>query len=194
MRKSALPLTALLIAMLAGCATGPQHEFDQQANFSELRTFAWLEPKYGDRDVSVSDPVLDSPLLGQRVRQAVVRELQERGYVQVEENPDFFVTYHTAEREEERPGSGAYMSLGYGHGYGYYGHSPYYGSSVVLDLTPRSFLEGTLIIDIVNARSDELVWRGWNDSVLNQRSFDQQRVNESVDYILTAFPPGNDDT
>lgn len=186
MRKTALPLIALLIAALAGCAMTPRHEFDQQANFSELRTFSWLEPEYGDREVSVSHPVLDSPLLGQRVRQAVTRELQERGYVQVEENPDFLVTYHTAEREDERPRSGTYMSLGYGRG-----HSPFFGSSVLLDLTPRSFQEGTLIIDVVNARSDELIWRGWNDAVLNQRSFDQQRVNESVDYILSAFPPGN---
>lgn len=186
MRKLLVPFTALLVATLAGCAATPRHEFDQAANFAELRTFSWLSPEHGDREVSVSHPVLDSPLLGQRVRQAATRELQERGYVAVEENPDFFVTYHTAERQEERSRSGTYMSLGYGRG-----HSPFFGSSVLLDLTPRSFQEGTLIIDVVDARSDELVWRGWNDAVLSQRNFDQQRVNEAVDFILSAFPPGN---
>lgn len=184
MRSIALPIAALLIATLAGCATGPRHEFDERADFSQMQTFSWLEPEYGDRDVSVSDPVLDSPLLGRRVKNALMDTLQERGYRYVEEDPDFFVTYHTAEAEQERR-SGSYMSLGYGHG-----RSPFFGTGVLLDMTPRSFREGTLIIDVVDAETDELVWRGWNDAVLNQRNFDQERVNETVRFILGAFPPG----
>lgn len=184
MRSIALPLAALLIATLAGCATGPRHEFDQRANFSRMQTFSWLEPEYGDRNVSVSHPVLDSPLLGQRVKRALTETLQERGYRYVEEDPDFLVTYHTAEAEQERR-SGSYMSLGYGRG-----RSPFFGTGILLDMTPRSFQEGTLIVDVVDAETDELIWRGWNDAVLNQRNFDQERVNEAVRFILSAFPPG----
>jgi len=185
MRTYFLPFAALLIATLAGCATTPRHEFDQQANFTELRTFSWLEPEYGDSDVSVSHPVLDSPLLGRRVKRALIGALQERGYQQVDENPDFFVTYHTAEAEQERR-SGSYVQLGYGRGV-----SPFFGTGILLDMTPRSFQEGTLIVDVVNARSDELVWRGWKDSVLTQRNFDQERIDEAVRFILSAFPPGS---
>lgn len=186
MRKLVLPFAALLMLTLAGCATSPRHEYDSQARFSEFRSFSWLAPEHGEREVSVSHPVLDSPLLGQRVRQAATNELQERGFVQVEKNPDFLVTYHTAEKEDQQR-SGTYMQLGYG----YRSHASIFGPGVLLDLTPRSFQEGTLIIDIVDARSNELVWRGWNDAVLNQRNFDQERVNEAVDFILSAFPPGN---
>lgn len=185
MRTVTLSVVGLLLLVLAGCTTTPRHEFDQKANFAELRTFSWLEPEYANKTVSVSHPVLDSPLLGQRVKRAVVAELEERGYRYVEEDPDFRVTYHTAEGEDERPRSGTYMQLGYGRG-----HSPFFGSSVLLDLTPRSFREGTLIVDIVDAETEELVWRGWNDAVLTQRNFDQERVNKAVDFILSAFPPG----
>lgn len=176
-------LTGLALLLLAAsCAVRPSHEYDEQANFAALRTFQWLEPKYGNGDVSVSHPVLDSPLLGQRVRHAAVAALEARGYREVTENPDFFVTYHTAENEEERRGS--YVQLGYGR----WSHP--FGSSVVVDLWPRTFREGTLIIDIVAADQERLIWRGWRDAYLSQRNFEEERVNEAVRYILSAFPPG----
>ena len=183
LRRFATSALALMLVTLAGCAATPRHEFDQQANFSELQSFAWLEPEYGKQGVGISDPVLDSPLLGQRVENAVKSVLQERGYRLAEENPDFLVTYHTAVGEKERR-SGSYMSLGYGRG-----HSPFFGTGILLDMTPRSFKEGTLIVDVVDAETEELIWRGWNDTILNQRNFDQQRVNETVRFILGAFPP-----
>lgn len=183
MRITAPGAAILAMLLAAGCAMAPPHEFDDAANFANLKTFQWLEPKYGDEDVTVSHPVLQSPLLGQRVQRAATSALAAKGFVPVEENPDFFVTFHTAESEAERHGS-SYVQLGYGR------FSPYFGTGVLLDLTPRNFKEGTLIIDIVDAESDELIWRGWRDAYLNQRNFDEESVTQAVDYILTAFPPG----
>ena len=185
MRRFALFLSLLLTLTVAGCANVPRHEFDQRAGFSDLRSFTWLEPEY-ENEVGVSHPVLDSPLLGQRVHRAATAALQERGYREVgdDEDPDFYVTYHTAEREEERR-SGSYLQLGYGRR-----HSPFFGTGILLDMTPRSFQEGTLIIDIVDAETDELIWRGWNDAMLTQRNFEQERIDEAVRFILSAFPPG----
>ncbi|HEX6928107.1 MAG TPA: DUF4136 domain-containing protein [Gammaproteobacteria bacterium] len=175
----------LLVAMAlaAGCAVAPPHEYDDTASFSNLQTFKWLEPTYGDDDVSVSHPVLQSPLLGGRVQSAAKSALEAKGYRAVEEDPDFYITFHTAEGETQRRGS-TYVQLGYGR------YSPYFGSGVLLDLTPRNFREGTLIIDILDGETEELIWRGWADAYLTQRNFDTESVNEAVRYILTAFPPG----
>lgn len=181
MRIFALGLLAVTLA--AGCAVAPPHEFDETANFARLETFQWLEPKYGDDDVSVSHPVLQSPLLGNRVRNAVTDVLEASGYRAVEEDPDFYVTFHTAQSESERRGS-TYVQLGYGR------YSPYFGSGVLLDLTPREFQEGTLIIDVLDGDSEELIWRGWDNAHLVQRNFDTDSVNRTVRYIFTAFPPG----
>lgn len=183
MRRFQMPTVVLLLALLSACATTPRHEFDQQADFVALKTFRWLEPKYGEQNVSVSHPVLDSPLLGQRVKRAVIRTLGGRGYLEVMESPDFLVTYHTAEGEQQQR-SGTYMSVGYGR------FHPPFGGGVLLDMSPRSFKEGTLILDVVNARTGDLVWRGWSDAALTQRNFDEERINEAVSYILSAFPPG----
>jgi hypothetical protein len=183
MRISATIFVGLAVVVLAACAARPPHEFDRQADFTQLRTFQWLEPTYGDEGVAISHPVLDSPLLGRRVRQATSAALEARGYREVESDPDFFVTYHTAQSQQERR-HGSYMQLGYGQ------FRPRFGSAVVVDMWPRTFNEGTLIIDIVDAGSGDLVWRGWRDTELTRRSFDEARVNDAVNYILSAFPPG----
>lgn len=183
MRIPAAAFLVLILALLAACASRPPHEFDSSANFTALKTFKWLEPKYGDEGVSLSHPVLESPLLGQRVRRATTMQLEARGYQPVEENPDFLVTFHTAESESQQR-HGGYVQLGYGR------YSPHWGSAVLLDMTPRTFQEGTLIIDIVDAETGDLVWRGWRDAYLTQRNFSDERINEAVQYILSAFPPG----
>lgn len=182
-RVSMLGTLALTLTLAAGCATKPPHEFDSAANFSNLKTFKWLEPTYGEEGVNLSHPVLQSPLLGQRVRRAVTATLEAKGFRAVEENPDFLVTFHTAESETERR-HGGYVQLGYGR------FSPHWGSAVLLDMTPRNFQEGTLIIDIVDASTEDLIWRGWRDAYLTQRNFSEEQIGETVQYILTAFPPG----
>lgn len=183
MRTSLLGLLLLALALTAGCAMAPPHEFDDTANFTNLKTFQWLEPKYGDDGVSVSHPVLESPLLGGRVESAATASLQAKGYRAVEEDPDFYVTFHTAEGESQQRSS-TYVQLGYGR------YSPHFGSGVLLDLTPRNFQEGTLIIDIIDGDTEELIWRGWQDAYLTQRNFDSESIKKAVDYIFTAFPPG----
>lgn len=184
MRISSLTALAAALLLVAGCASRPPHEYDSSADFAGLETFQWLEPQYGDEGVSVSHPVLQSPLLGQRVRRATVAALEAKGYRAVEENPDFLVTFHTAESESQQR-HGGYVQLGYGR------YSPRWGSAVLLDMTPRTFQEGTLIIDIVDAETEDLIWRGWRDAYLNQRNFQDERINEAVRFVLSAFPPGS---
>lgn len=181
MKRMAMAPLAFALLMLGACASRPPVEYDRQADFSAYRTFQWLDPRHGEGDVSLSHPVLDSPLLTNRVERAVANVLESKGYRQVEENADFMVTYHTAQAEREYRGS--YMQLGYGH----WGRR--WGSGVVVDMWPRTFQEGTLIIDIVDARSGDLVWRGWRDSELTRRNFDQERVSEAVQFVLSEFPP-----
>lgn len=182
MRYSAYSFLALAFLLLAACASRPPYEFDETASFAQYETFAWLAPTHSKEEVSISHPVLDSPLLARRVQQAVTTELQEKGFRQAETDPDFFVTYHTAQAEREYHGS--YLQLGYGR------FGPRLGSAIAVDMWPRTFEEGTLIIDIVDADTGELVWRGWRDTELTRRNFDAERVGRTVDFILSAFPPG----
>lgn len=176
-------LTVIFAAiLLTGCAARPMVEFDQTTNFSDFENFSWRMPEYG----KVDDPILDSPLLGQKVRDAVVAALQARGFT-FHEQPavspaDFIVTYHTAEKEKF---SDSGLRLGFGTGY--WGRS-----SIIYSVGAgsSSYEEGILIIDILDADSGDLVWRGWRGMRLNQTNFNDSNVHEQVELILSAFPPG----
>ncbi|UCF20684.1 MAG: DUF4136 domain-containing protein [Gemmatimonadota bacterium] len=86
---------------------------------------------------------------------------------------------------------GGYPGYGWGPGYdgGYYSFGGYaYPVAVSLDgLGP-----GTLVVDVTDARSDELAWRGWAEgALLEVPSPDRldEFAGEVVAEILNGFPP-----
>lgn len=174
----------LIIAVLAGCAMSPRHEFDPETDFDAFREFTFRMPEYADE--KVSDPILDSPLLGNRVREAVTAELSRRGYSVNDENPDFIVTYHAAKDFDVRD-TGPRFNVGFYRGWNHI------HTGVLFDSWPRVSKEGVLIIDIIDAETGTLTWRGWRELPLNQRNFDSEQVRRSAANILSAFPPGQDD-
>ncbi len=169
--------------ILAACASTPARtDYDDSATFADLRTFAWLEPAYE----SVEDPLLDSQLLGAKVRRATVSALSARGYVEVAmDQADFLVTYHTTTRERMRDSG---FTVGFGIGRGSYrrgsrhiflGHNDW----------NETYQEGTLILDIIRSADDRLVWRGWKSDRVYRDRFTDEGVERAVRNIIEAFPP-----
>jgi len=174
-------LTCLSIA-LAGCAPRVLVEQDSTANFSNLRSFAWVSPPIGP----VNNPILDSQILEERVKRAVVSDLTGRGYVETssDQSPDFIVTYHTISKQELES-SGASVSIGFG---GFY---PYGFGNVIVPVgnSVQTREQGTLMLDIINAHDKRLMWRGWTKDWISQDNYSEQAVNKDVQKILAKFPP-----
>ena len=78
--------------------------------------------------------------------------------IEVRENPDVYVTYHTNEKEEMQLHTDTF---GYGAGAGMRWHGGY-GGAMGASSTTRTYTytKGTLIVDIWDAKSEKLVWRG----------------------------------
>lgn len=184
-RILALGAAALTLAACAG--TRVATDYDPEASFQSLETFAWLEPTSAD----VEDPLLDSALLTRKVASSVARTLLERGYSRTDSaaDADFLVTYHTSSREKLRDRGG--LSVGIGLGRGWY---PGYRGSVFLGdhYFPRieSYQEGALIIDVLDGRTRELIWRGWIKSPVDARNYTNEAIDAAVREILDRFPPG----
>lgn len=133
------------------------------------------------------------------MRIAVTRYLEDQGYVYDEQDPDFFVTYHSTNSERPAPG-GAAPELRMAH-YSYRRD----GSLIVTPLTPgpgyfeattmtgdvsrpRFRDEATLILDIIDRESETLVWRGWQNRRLAGKKLDNKAVRKTVEEILSEFP------
>lgn len=179
-----IALGTLALAACAGSRVAT--DYDGSARFDTLRTFAWLDPVVED----VEDPVLDSQLLTRKVERSVADALLQRGYTRTDSaaEADFLVTYHTASRERLRDRGGFSIGLGIGrpwrHGYG----SMYMGDSYF----PRieGYQEGTLIIDILDAGSRDLLWRGWVRNTVDTRNYTDEAIAAAVNEIIAEFPPG----
>ena len=129
-------------------------DFDDTVDFSQYTTFAFKE--------SPEDLRNTHELGHTRIRNAIRRQLIESGVSQTQSDPDMWVTYHTAEEDQIRINS---ANLGYGYGPGWYGrgwhYSGYWGrKGGGYSTTVSKYSEGTLAIDIWDAKKDQMIWRG----------------------------------
>ena len=180
MRHSFLTILAGVCIVLAGCAPRVYVEQDNSMRFSDLHSFEWVSPPIG----KVKDPILDSQILGERVQRAVVTNLSGRGYKQTtpEQNPDFIITYHIVSKTQLQS-SGASFS------FGFFNASPNRFGSVALGNNVQTQEQGTLMLDIIDAHNQQLMWRGWTNDVVNQDNYSEQAITKTVDAILAKFPP-----
>ena len=167
MFRNIVPLLVAVICFL-GCSSTTVHiDYDREVDRSRYKTFAWALSE----ETSMKD---SSPLMHDRTVAYITQKLEEGGLAKVEGDPDVYVTYHTDERQEMQLNT---THLGYGYGRGYY-RSPYWGGGMEASSTRAyTYARGTLIIDIWDAETKNLVWRG---AVENAVSEDPQEAEEGI--------------
>ena len=167
------------VLMLNACATSPHSESAKDVDFSQYQSFAWAPKEVQE----VEDPILDSAIMDERVKAAVLSALVGRGFVENTDNPDMLVTYHSTSKDRIR-------AIGYGIGLGYRNYDSYWRRSIQF-ATPdvESYEEAVLIIDLVDRVQDRLIWRGWRSAALTQKNFSEENVVRMVDKIIVGFPP-----
>lgn len=165
------PLLFLLI--FASCsAVRVASDYDKEVNFNQYQSFAFYKP--GVDKAQISD--LDK----RRILRSIESNLTNKG-LHKSENPDLLISIFTKERERVDVYNNSF-------GYGWYWHpwyAGYHGSSV-----SRSS-EGTLFIDLIDAKTNNLVWQGMGTADLHLSSVEakEKRINEIVTKILSKYPP-----
>jgi len=180
MQTHRIPFLTAAALLLSGCGPNIQTEKDPDADLTGYESFSWVAPEQNE----VRDPVLDSELLEKKVRRAIESTLAARGFTPDEGDPDFYVTYHTASKEKLR-------SSGFDIGIGYSRFDPRWGYSAVFGPPDvESYEEAILIIDVIDAETDTLVWRGWETGRLSRDRFSEEAVERAVEDILSRYPLG----
>jgi hypothetical protein len=185
--RMVLVLLALGMVLAAlGCSqVSVQADYDPAADFSSLRTYAWYsaeQPKSGDIRV-------DNPLLDTHIRSAVENALDAKGYIITGGNPDFQLIYHAAVTKEiavARTSTPVYPP-------GYYGWHYVAQPVWVEQAVPYTYEKGSLILDIIDARNEKLMWRGSIQAEVDKTATPQMRagrIAEAVKDMLAQFPPG----
>lgn len=185
-------LVAAVAAALCACAgLEVRTDYDAQADFARYQRYAWLEPPLRESTASAEQPaneaLAENSLLDKRVRAAVDVGLGARGLEAVEpERADVLVRYRVT-MDEYLQQTGTIVGTGAS-----YWRSPYGVSPAFYDAywTTRRIRDGTLIIDLIDAHSQQIVWRGWTVGRNPDGYFSEAQVRESVARLLALFPPG----
>ena len=135
---------ALLLVMLSSCVSvRVASDYDKNANFDTYKSFAFF--KNGIDKAEISD--LDK----RRILRAIEAELLAKGFTK-SETPDLLVSIFTKSREKVNVYNNGWGPYGYG-----WGWSPWYWNNYSHVSTST---EGTLYIDLIDAKKKELVWQG----------------------------------
>ena len=171
-------ITAVLLLLALGftsCSTVQvASDYDQQVNFNQYKSFAFFKPGIDKAEISDLDK--------KRILRAIEEEMLAKGFTKSEE-PDVLVSIFTKTNENIN----IYQNR-YGYGYGW-GWNPWYWGAGANTVTTTS--EGTLYIDLIDAKSKELVWQGMGTAALAKEvNRKQERINEIVEKIMEKYPPG----
>ncbi|RZJ66359.1 MAG: DUF4136 domain-containing protein [Flavobacterium sp.] len=169
-------LPVLLLFVLGACSSVKvASDYDKNVDFTQFKTYAFY--KTGIDKAEISD--LDK----KRIMRAIEETMSAKGFTK-SEKPDVLVNIFTKARQQVDVNT---FNNGWGYGWGY-GWNPYIwgGNSTSVS----TYTEGTLFIDLIDAKKKELVWQGEGEGVLTKDvEKKDERVMEFVSKILAQYPP-----
>ncbi len=164
LRKLALMACVAVLATAPACASVTVTLFTESSvDLARYRTYGWGEVEGG----VPGDPRLDNnPFFHDSLRGAIDRQLRTRGYEQIATVPDLLVHYHASATQR--------ISIS--------DTEP--GTVRCRDCAVQVYDEGTVLIDLVDALSGALVWRGTTQTDLAGSVGNQTRMESTLERVV----------
>ncbi|MEQ9513142.1 MAG: DUF4136 domain-containing protein [Balneola sp.] len=177
----AIKLMGLLMSSLLFVKCVPSlsviSDYDRDAEFSDYTTFYWSDEFQQENDnTNGNEPLFYNTLMKKRLKQAIEREMEGRGYTLSSTNPDLLVNPQVV--VEERSNGQSYSP----YYYGYYRFGPSYNSNT------QNAKEGDIVIDLVDREKKQLVWQGYAPGVLETNTKDrEENIKNAVTLIFSEY-------
>jgi len=173
-RKNILLTLAAATALAgAGCSSVKTNvDYDAATNFASYKTFAFKDV-HGRGEFQMK-----------RVETSIERTLVAKGLTKTDEKPDLWVVLHTRLKNDRQ-----ITSYNAGWGWGWHG----WGGGGISTARVYDVPVGTLIVDLVDTKAKELVWRGVASRDVGASETPQERAQitqEAVEKLFEGFPPG----
>ncbi|HYF31365.1 MAG TPA: DUF4136 domain-containing protein [Chitinophagaceae bacterium] len=184
---SVLVIAAL---MLSACGVQSYVEKDPSVNLNDYKTYAWLTDKETKRKDGKSYKNFQESYLVDRVSQ----ELDKSGWQKARNagSADVLIDYDIMVEDEFREQSqSVYSRPQVRYFYNPYTrriNSVYYPSQYLgEDYYTVPYKSGTITINIVDAKSNKLVWQGWAETDVTNKRIQQDDMNRIVKSIFKKF-------
>src|SRR5712672_616548 len=150
-------------------------DYDHNANFRQYKSYSWEKVQTKD------------PLMVDRIKEAVNGALTAKGWTQVESGGDVSVVAMEITKNQQTLNT-FYDGFGGGWGFRRFGGGGF-GESTT---TTETYRVGTLVVDLFDTKTKELVWRGnASDTLSNNSDKNIKNMDKDVEKMFKQFPPGS---
>jgi Domain of unknown function (DUF4136) len=165
--KLLIPMFAGVCLLLASVKT----DYDHAADFSLYKTYSWIGAK------------ATNDLWAERITQAVDAQLAAKGWVKVESGGDATVSAFGRTHNEQTLET---FYTGFGGGWRWRGFGD---ATTTVENTPV----GTLVVDVFDAKTKHLIWRGSSSETLSEKpEKNEKKLEKAVEDMFKKFPPQRD--
>lgn len=151
-------------------------DYDDERDFTAYNSFGWSEELEKEREDG--QPMVDNELVRSRIKESIATELKARGYSYDENAPALEVNFHIVveDRQEYRSSQGRGIPWGYG-----------YWQQDDMRST-FDYRQGSLIIDLVDRDSNQLVWQGYAEGIEKTNpQANEKRLQQAVEKIFLVY-------
>jgi hypothetical protein len=164
-----LSIGMIMLMSIPSVAQQIKTDYDRNANFTQYKTYSWSDVKTKD------------PLLVDRIKSAVNSTLSAKGLTQADSGGDLSIVAMEITKNQQT------LNTFYDGGFGGWRWGGGFGNATT---TTDTYKVGTLVVDLFNTQSKELVWRGSSsDTLSNNSDKNIKNLNKGVEKMFKHFPP-----
>jgi Domain of unknown function (DUF4136) len=150
-------------------------DYDRSANFAQYKTYSWEQVKTKD------------PLFVDRIKSDVNAALAAKGWTEVPSNGNVSIIAIQTTQEQQTLNT-FYDGFGGGWGWRRFGGGGFGDATT----TTETYQVGTLVIDLFDTKTKQLIWRGTaSDTLSNNSNKNIENLNKGVEKLFKKFPPGS---
>jgi hypothetical protein len=169
--KMLVSIATFFLLVAASFAQQVKTDYDHNANFGQYKTYSWGNVKTHD------------PLLVDRIKAAVNAALTAKGWTQVDSGGDVSVVAMEITRNQQTLNT---FYDGFGGGWRWRG----FGGFGDATTTTETYQVGTLVVDLFDTSSKNLIWRGSSsDTLSNNADKNTKNLDKGVQRMFEHFPP-----
>ena len=191
MKKAHMFLGSILVlAAIAftSCGVSAHVEKDPTVDLKNYKTFAWITDQSGAN----KDGKTYQNFQEKNLRDMVNDQLQKNGWRQVRSNPDVLIDYDImVEDDVKNESESVYSRPTVRYFYNPYTrriNSVYYPSQYLGENSYAvPYRSGTITLNVVDTKSNNLVWQGWAETEITSRRLQQDDMKKVVKAIFKKF-------
>lgn len=175
MKATALFNLVVIAILISSCkSVKTASDYDRSVNFKNYKTFGFSQE---------SQQLPANDFVKSRILNAITQNLKSKGLTE-SSNPDMIVDLGLKTQEKIE-----YATTNYDIG-GYYGRRWRVGTGISQSNTKEiDYTEGTLVINLVDANNEKLLWMGSGTGVVSDKAIQEENLKAAIDKILAEFPP-----